>query len=63
MPLASLVARFEPEWNSTVRIKTRTFNILGGLMGGLMHWLAALSSNEARIFGRILRMASEDLMI
>jgi hypothetical protein len=36
-----LVARFEPEWNSTIRTKSRSFNILDRPAGsGCMVWLS-----------------------
>jgi hypothetical protein len=41
MPPGPLVARFEPEWNSPIRTKSRSFNILDRPAGsGCMVWLS-----------------------
>jgi len=46
MPPGPLVARFEPEWNSPIRTKSRSFNILGRPAGGEgMVWV---TSSKAR---------------
>jgi hypothetical protein len=49
MPPGPLVARFKPEWNSPIRTKSRSFNILDRPAGsGGMVWVSGSTAGANR---------------